>query len=38
MGGTVNSPMIERIQREAGVPDLLDALVERLTPTPGMVS
>ena len=25
--------MIERIQREAGVPDLLEALVERLTPT-----
>ena len=29
----MNQPMIDRIQREAGVPDLLDALVERLTPT-----
>jgi len=29
----VSNPIIERIQREAGVPDLVDALVERLDPT-----
>ena len=29
----MSNPIIERIQREAGVPDLVDALVERLDPT-----
>ena len=29
----MNSAMIERIQRETGVPDLIDVLVERLSPT-----
>src|SRR5438045_9256665 len=30
---TVSNPIIERIQQEAGVPELIDVLVERLTPT-----
>ncbi len=30
---TVSNPIIERIQREAGVPELIDVLVERLDPT-----
>lgn len=30
---TVRNPIIERIEREAGVPNLLDVLVERLDPT-----
>jgi hypothetical protein len=29
----VSDPIVERIQRQAGVPNLLDMLVERLTPT-----
>jgi hypothetical protein len=29
----MSDPMLERIQREAGIPELIDALVERLTPT-----
>ena len=29
----MSDPMLERIQREAGVPELVDVLVERLTPT-----
>jgi len=29
----VSNPIIERIQREAGVPELIDVLVERLNPT-----
>jgi hypothetical protein len=29
----VSNPILERIQREAGVPDLIDVLVERLNPT-----
>src|SRR5258708_33647767 len=28
-----DNPLLERIQREAGIPNLLDVLVERLTPT-----
>ena len=30
---TVSNPIIERIQREAGVPELIDVLAERLNPT-----
>jgi hypothetical protein len=30
---TVSNPIIERIQREAGIPELIDVLVERLDPT-----
>jgi hypothetical protein len=30
---TMSNPMLERIQREAGIPNLIDVLVERLTPT-----
>ncbi|HLZ07566.1 MAG TPA: hypothetical protein VKT80_03195 [Chloroflexota bacterium] len=33
MDRPANSPIIERIQREAGIPGLVDALVERLNPT-----
>ncbi len=29
----MNNSLLERIQREAGIPNLLDVLVERLTPT-----
>src|SRR6266702_4785257 len=29
----MSDPMLERIQREAGVPELMEVLVERLTPT-----
>jgi len=29
----MNDPVLERIQREAGVPELMEVLVERLTPT-----
>lgn len=29
----MSDPMLERIQREAGIPELIDALVERLAPT-----
>src|SRR3989440_3660235 len=29
----VSNPILERIQREAGVPELIDVLVERLNPT-----
>jgi hypothetical protein len=30
---TVDNSMLERILREAGVPELIDVLVERLAPT-----
>src|SRR5258706_580362 len=30
---TVNDPLLERIQREAGISELVDVLVERLAPT-----
>ena len=30
---TMSDPMLERIQREAGIPELIDTLVERLAPT-----
>src|SRR5579871_6475165 len=33
MEDTVSNPIIERIQQEAGIANLLDVLVERLTPT-----
>ena len=29
----MSDPMLERIQREAGIPELIDTLVERLAPT-----
>lgn len=29
----MSDPMLERIQREAGIPELIDVLVERLSPT-----
>jgi hypothetical protein len=29
----MNDPMLQRIQREAGIPELIDVLVERLAPT-----
>lgn len=29
----MNDPLLERIQREAGIPELIDVLVERLAPT-----
>jgi hypothetical protein len=29
----MNDPILERIQREAGIPDLIDVLVNRLNPT-----
>jgi hypothetical protein len=29
----MSDPMLERIQREAGIPELIDTLVERLSPT-----
>jgi hypothetical protein len=32
-GTMVSNPILERIQREAGVPELIDVLVERLNPT-----
>lgn len=33
MGDAVDDPMLARIQREAGVPDLVEVLAERLEPT-----
>jgi hypothetical protein len=29
----MSDPMLDRIQREAGIPELIDTLVERLSPT-----
>ncbi|HLH60557.1 MAG TPA: hypothetical protein VKV20_02640 [Ktedonobacteraceae bacterium] len=29
----MNNPIIERIQRESGIPELFDVLAERLDPT-----